>query len=232
MKRIGAILKVPGKAARLVIGLALATSAFFLSMSLYRVSTAVQEVLWENQQLKEAISNISESGRIGYAKVLSQSVDAYGKVQETTLKFIETAAEDELRQVLEKEFTIPGDIVHFDALIVKFDNQMVIDGTKKSLYLWRRVYGEKTAPADGFEIESPGGTPQRYASLLKELPIKLQQDFWKEIWDLANNPEKLKSYGIEAIYGNVTYTRLKPKLLYIFRINATGQVYPEVIPEF
>ena len=92
--------------------------------------------------------------------------------------------------------------------------------------------GEKMPPAQGFSIEDFGAEPRRYADLLKELPVKTRGIFWSNIWDLANSPDKLSQYGITAIYGNVTYTQLKDNLIYIFRITPTGQVYPEVIPEF
>jgi len=132
---------------------------------------------------------------------------------------------------LEKEYTIEGDIVYFDALIVKFGDKMVMDGKTKALYLWRRVYGEKMAPGQGFVIEEPGAEPKRYGDMLKVLPIKQKRLFWSHIWDLANDPDKLKEHDIEAIYGNAVYSRLREGLIYIFKINPTGQVYPEVVPD-
>jgi len=67
--------------------------------------------------------------------------------------------------------------------------------------------------------------------LLEALPIKQRQLFWSNIWELANDPERLKKYDIEAIYGNVVYSRLRAGLIYIFKISPTGQVYPEVVPD-
>jgi hypothetical protein len=148
------------------------------------------------------------------------------------LKFVETARDNELNQILQRQYTIEGDIVHFDALIVKFSDKMVMDGKQRSMYLWRRVYGEKMTPQAGFAIEESGAEPNRYADLLKELPVKNRQVFWSGIWELANTPDKLKQYGITAIYGTVTYTQLRQGLIYIFRLTSTGQLYPEVIPEF
>jgi hypothetical protein len=63
------------------------------------------------------------------------------------------------------------------------------------------------------------------------LPIKQRQLFWSNIWDLANNPDNLQEYDIQAIYGNVVYSKLLPGLIYIFKISSTGQVYPEVVPD-
>jgi hypothetical protein len=189
----------------------------------------IHQLLNENKQLKSAITNLTAEEQIGYAKVISQETKD-GKVV-TKLRFVETARDDKLKKIIEKDYTIEGDIVHFDALIVKFGDKMVMDGKERAMYLWRRVYGEGMAPQNGFAIESPGAEPARYADLLSRLPIKQKELFWSNIWDLANDPEKLKQDGITAIYGNVVYTRLKPGLIYVFKISPTGQLYPEIVPD-
>jgi hypothetical protein len=189
----------------------------------------IHELLAENKHLKQAITNLTNEEQIGYAKVISQETKD-GQLF-TTIKFVETARDDKLKKVLEKEYTIEGDIIHFDALIVKFGNKMVMDGKSRALYLWRRVYGEKMRPQDGFLIEQQGEEPQRYKDLLKVLPLEHKQLFWTNIWELANDPERLKKYDIEAIYGNVVYSRLRRGLIYVFKISPTGQVYPEVVPD-
>jgi len=97
--------------------------------------------------------------------------------------------------------------------------------------LWRRVYGEKMTPENGFAIEDPGKEPQRYNDLLQALPVREKNVFWSGIWSLANDPEKLKEYDIRAIYGNVVYSRLTKGLIYVFKISSVGQVYPEVVPD-
>jgi hypothetical protein len=208
-----------------------AIAALFISVGVYRGGSVLHNLFAENKQLKQALTKLTDEGKIGYAKVLSQQTDENGNVVSTTLKFVETARDNELQTVLEKQYTVKGDIVHFDALMVKFPNKMVMDGKKRSLYLWRRVYGEQMSPQDGYQIEEPGAEPQRYKELLRELPLKDREFFWSSIWELANDPYQLAQYDIEAIYGNVTYAKLKKGLVYVFRITATGQVYPEVIPE-
>ena len=201
----------------------------YLGRGFYYRAITIHELLTENKHLKQAITNLTYEDQIGYAKVLSQEPND-GKIL-TTLKFIETARDDKLKTVLEKEYTIEGDIVYFDALIVKFGDKMVMDGKTKALYLWRRVYSEKMAPDQGFAIEEPGAEPQRYGDLLKLLPMKQKRLFWSHIWDLANDPDKLKEHDIEAIYGNAVYSRLREGLIYVFKISPAGQVYPEVVPD-
>lgn len=212
----------------LIGGILLAVFAY-LGRGLYYGAMTVHELLAENKHLKQAITNLTREEQIGYAKVIAQE-EKDGQLL-TTIKFVETARDDKLKKILEKEYTIEGDIVHFDALIVKFGDKIVMDGRKKALYLWRRVYGEKMAPQDGFVIEEPGAEPHRYSGLLDALPVEHRQLFWSNIWELANDPEKLKQYDIEAIYGNVVYSRLREGLIYVFKISPTGQVYPEVVPD-
>ena len=204
---------------------------FIIALGVYKGGSAIHDLLGENKKLKQSLTNLTDAGKIGYAKVISQVTDDQGKIIATTLKFVETARDNELEIVLEKYYTIEGDIVHFDALIVKFGDKMIMEGKKKSLYLWRRVYGENMSPASGFTIEEPGKEPKRYRQLLSELGVKKKEMFWESIWDLANDPQRLKQYDIEAVFGNATYTKLRKGSLYIFRIAPTGQIYPEVIPD-
>jgi len=195
--------------------------------TLFYGTKTVHDLLGDNQKLKAAISSLVQEDQIGFAKVVRQETRD-GKLY-TTLRFVETARGDMLRKVLEKEYEIEGDVVHFDTLIVTFSDQAVMDGKARSLYLWRRVYGEHQSPSDGFPIETPGTNPERYAGLLRELKLPERQMFWEAIWDLANDPEALRDLGIKAIYGNAVYKRLRPGLIYVFKIGADGQVYPETV---
>ncbi|MCF7863633.1 MAG: hypothetical protein K9L89_02450 [Kiritimatiellales bacterium] len=199
----------------------------FVGGALFYGTKTVHDLLGDNKKLKAAITSLTHEDQIGYAKVLKQETRD-GQLY-TTIRFVETARNDQLKIVLEKEYEIEGDVVHFDALVVSFTDQAVMDGKSRSLYLWRRVYGERMSPADGFPIETPGTNPERYAGLLRGLKLPEQQMFWEAIWDLANNPEGLREHGIKAIYGNAVYKRLRPGLIYVFKIGADGQVYPETV---
>jgi hypothetical protein len=200
-------------------------AAAYVGRGFYEGAATIHELLGENKELKQAISTLTTEDQIGYAKVISQRTEN-GKLL-TTLRFVETSRDDKTKTILQKEYTIEGDVIHFDALIVKFEDQMVLDGKARALYLWRRVYGEKMAPEEGFPIEEPGTEPRRYADLLKVLPIEQQELFWSEVWKLANNPEQLGQHGIRAIYGNVIYSQLREGLIYVFKIGPTGHLYVE-----
>lgn len=202
------------------------------SVFLYRNLTenkTIEQLLSENVELKTAISNLKHEEQIGYAKVISQYVKD-DKIY-TKLLFVETALDDPSKQILRKEFEIEGDVVHFDAIIVKFSGQLVADGKERAMYMWRRVYGEATPPEQGMEIEKAGNPSLRYQEICKKLSLRDKELFWSQIWELSNDPKRLKSSGIEAIFGNVVYKRLKPGLIYVFKTSSTGNIYPETIPD-
>jgi len=214
----------------LFILLALAlVGGIYLAMAFYHGAVTLHELLTENKQLKQAISNLTYEEQIGYAKVIDQQV-IDGKLM-TKLLFVQTSPTDKLEKIIEKQCTIEGDVVYFDAMIVKFQDQKVMDGQARAMYIWRRIFGEKMAPGDGFPIEQTGIEPVRYKKLLSTLQVKERQLFWQAIWELADEPDRLSQYGIRAVYGNAVYSRLRPGLIYIFKITATGQVYPDVVPD-
>jgi hypothetical protein len=97
-----------------VIGIGL-VALVYVSRPFYYGAKTIHELLVENRQLKEAITNLTAEDQIGYAKVISQDTNN-GKLS-TTLRFVETARDDKLKKIVEKECTIEGDIVHFDAFV-------------------------------------------------------------------------------------------------------------------
>ncbi|EKD26975.1 MAG: hypothetical protein ACD_79C00949G0004 [uncultured bacterium] len=212
----------------IIIGLVL-IAIIAISVSSIYVTKTISQLLTENKKLKESLVRLTQEDQIGFAKVVKQ--EKINNKIFTTLKFVETARDDKLKRILEKEYTIEGNIIHFDAIVVKFNSQLVSDGKERSLYLWRRIYGETMSPDKGFPIEDAGKEPSRYLGLLEKLRLKDQETFWSGIWDLANDPQTLSSLGVDAIFGNVVYTKLKPGLVYIFKISNTGQLIPETAPE-
>ncbi|AQQ72560.1 hypothetical protein SMSP2_02950 [Limihaloglobus sulfuriphilus] len=197
----------------------------------YKITSnrTIEELLTQNRHLKQAISNLSHVEQIGYAKVVSQQ-QREGKLF-TRLKFVQTDPADPTIHLFSEEYEIQGDVVHFDALIIKFSEQLVIDGKERTMYLWRRIYGENMAPEQGMPIETPGKPSPRYAQICEKLSLEETQLFWQEIWDLADSPKKLEHLGVHTIFGNTVYRRLKPGLIYVFKVSATGSLYPEVVPE-
>ncbi|MHC5120206.1 MAG: hypothetical protein ACYSO7_01580 [Planctomycetota bacterium] len=204
-------------------------AAGFLLWQQFSGNRTIEQLLNENLELKTAITNLSQEEQIGYAKVLSQETRE-GQLF-TKILFVEADPEDFTKHILRKEYEIQGDVIHFDTLIVTFGSELVMDGKERAMYLWRRIYGEKQTPEQGFPIETESNPSPRYTQLCEKLSIEDGQLFWDEIWKLSNNPKRLENIGIKAVYGNAIYRQLKPGLIYIFKVSSTGSLYPEIIPD-
>ncbi|MGZ0654422.1 hypothetical protein ACWPKO_17705 [Coraliomargarita sp. W4R53] len=220
--------RTEGKIVGTLVGLTALTVAAVLGLSFYFSSSTIHSLLTENHELNRAISNLTQEEQIGFATVISQNTDALGQVS-TVLKFVQTAAGSPKEIVNEQVYVLQGDVVHFDALIVKFSDAYVREGKERALYLWRRIYDEQTPPEQGQAIEVPESAPERYYAITKSLKLKDRNVFWQAIWSLANDPKQLSEYGITAVFGNAIYTKVKPNKVYLFKIGATGQIYPEVL---
>lgn len=204
-------------AASMVIGV-------YTGLGIYRAGTSISQLLSENQYLKDAIANLTETGKIGGARILSSDV-VDGQII-TTVRFWEYDRQNSNKIIQSSEYRVPGTVVHFDALIIKFADPLLKEGSK-SLYIWHRLYSDKMAPEDGFYINDPDQEPDRYRDFLAGLPVDHRRLFWQSIWQLAHEPDKLEGHGVEAVYGNVTYTQMQEEFLYIFQITPAGQIYVE-----
>ena len=211
--------------------LAALVTASLLGISFYHSTASIHKLLTENHQLNKAVRNLTQEEQIGYATLQSQSRNDLGEL-ESVVRFVQTAADNPQTTVSEQLFVVRGDIIYFDALIVKFTNEYVKDGTERALYLWRRIYGETTTPANGDAIEIPGTAPERYYTITESLHLKNRDIFWEAIWELANDPTRLSDYGVQAVFGNAIYTRMQPGKVYIFKISASGQIYPDIVDTY
>lgn len=214
-----------------LLALAALLTAGILGMSFYYSTASIHELLTENHQLNKAVRNLTEEAQIGYAMLQSQERDELGALV-SVVRFVQTASDNPKEVVSEQLFTVRGDIVHFDTLIVKFTDEYVKDGTERALYLWRRIYGEQTQPANGEAIDMPGTAPERYHAITRSLRLKNRDIFWEAIWELANDANRLSDYGVKAVFGNAIYTRLQAGKVYLFKISPTGQIYPETVDTY
>lgn len=211
-------------------GAASSVAILFVGVSVLIGAQSLNTLLNNNKELRLAVSRLSEEQQIGYAKVIVQTKDKNGQLW-TKLKFVETSPHNTEEIVNEQSYVFVGNVIYFDLLIVRFPKDMIADGKERSLYLWRRVYSDKQAPEEGFIINPEGEFPARYKDLFSKLRLVDQKILWDNIWALSNDPSALSEYGIQAIYGNAVYKKVKPGLVYMFKLDASGNVYPETIPD-
>jgi len=208
--------------------LAAIVTAAILGAAFYFSTSSIHSLLTENHKLNKAISNLTNEEQIGFVTLKSRNRNEPGQV-ESLIRFVQTAPGKPDEIASEELFVVSGEVIHFDALIVKFSDEYVKDGKGRALYLWRRIYGESDAPADGQLIQSRGQAPERYNAITRSLRLKDQAVFWDAVWNLASDPQQLSEYGVTAVFGNAIYSKIEPDKVYLFKISPTGQIYPDVL---
>jgi hypothetical protein len=124
-----------------------------------------------------------------------------------------------------KKFDIVGDMIYVDYLTVNFEDKYIEKSDldrSTSIALFQRIFGEHQAPAKGFQLDTVGTRPTAYARGTK------MSDFEKKIWDdfwlIANDRNRAKDLGIDAIQGKAIAIRAQPGKSYEIELRSTGDI--------
>ena len=138
--------------------------------------------------------------RVAYVDVLSQQP---GKDGELNTKFSFVEVDDQGKPLEEpRVFSIKGNEIHIDALLVDFSDQNIEEGDplrSTSLCLFKRIFGEKQKPEDAFVLDPVGSQPAAYRG--GKEPSDLEREIWANFWEIANDPKKGNEMGIRSAGG-------------------------------
>lgn len=211
-----------------------------LLTAVYMVEEFYLEPMRRQQQLisnlKEVVAQLTRDIRIAEVVVLNQDMET------TTLRFLEVDKNGE--KIGEPHiYTIKGDIAYFDTLVIKFlddyspigelplDDAMLKPYLQdKAIIFFRRVFGEKQKPEDGFPIDPIGEAPPVYSSTSG--PTSFQKQLWDEFWELATDPKLARKRGVRAAHGQAVYTKLQKGKFYVLERRLTGDlsIHPVDLP--
>ena len=121
-----------GKILALFVAFSAIVTAAILGLSFYFSGSTIHELLTENHQLSKALRNLSHEEQIGYATLQRQERTELGE-RVNVLRFVQTAAGDSQQIVSEQLIRVVGEVAYFDALIVKFADARVQDGSERAL---------------------------------------------------------------------------------------------------
>ncbi len=179
-------------------------------------------------EYEKYLTNLLGERRAAEVIVLAQDRDKDGRLW-TKIKFMEYAADGTPMDA--KTFTVRGDEVYFDALVMQFTPEAVKEGKAKSLYLFRRVFTDKTRPDMGakvFDLDEANPVPKNYEKA--EVPIEAQRAVWERFRKCMADPEYAASQGVRSIFGQATYKTLRKNKLYTLTIQDNGGLIIEEKP--
>ena len=184
----------------------------------------------ENDKLKLANQFLKTDRRTARIEVLEQktdqgTADQPPRVLETKIRFTEFNPVTGAMVGKPQEFTVAGDMIYVETLVVKFEDIFVEEPDllkDHSLVSFQRIFGEKQSPSEGFRIDAEARIPSVYSSGTEnEEAMAMEKKIWENFWAISNSPERQKELGIRAIHGEAPFQRLEPGRIYNLQLRAS-----------
>ena len=194
-----------------------------LQQQLAERDAQIRALTERNQALEAAVRLLRHAERRARLVVLDQAPGPDGH-QRSRVRFTELDPQgDPVGEP--REFTLEGDEVYVDTLVIKFEDDFVTAGDAlkgKALLLFRRIFTDRKRPAEGEVLDKEGQIPQSYAA--ERAPTAFERELWARFWELANNPEEAKRKGVRALHGEAVSTRVRKDRVYSITLRSTGEV--------
>lgn len=188
--------------------------------------TEQQRLVQEQQKVIEEktriVGRLTRARRVAQAIVKERVTDAKGVVR-SRIRFVEV--DDEGKPLPAKTVEVEGEEVYFDALVLKFDHQLVgagEPGKEHSLLLFRRIFGEHQKPSEGARLDedSKDGVPDVYRR--NRDPSQVEIELWNDFWSYANDPKKAAAAGVRVAQGEAPHTRMEKGKIYELTLDQSG----------
>lgn len=183
----------------------------------------------EIERLGTALRLLKVDHRLARLTVLDQKKDETSGELSTVVEFTELG-DDGQSLDQPRRFEINGDLIYVDNWIVKFDDKYVEQAAidrSTSLVLFRRIFGERQQPYNGFPLDHSQGPPAAYVrgGRVSELEKKI----WADFWGIANDEAKAKELGIRAAHGQAISIKAQKGKSYRILLRASDGL--SIVPE-
>ncbi|MHC4428248.1 MAG: hypothetical protein ACYS0D_06550 [Planctomycetota bacterium] len=199
------------------------------AVEIERLGTDLEESKERVDQLTTAMHLLKVDQRLARLTVIDQGHDPDTGGQVTTVEWVEL---DEGGRPMDapRTFAIAGDVVYVDNWVVKFDEQYVEQADElrsTTLVLFRRIFGERQQPTDGYVLDRVGVRPKVYS---RGAPLSdFERGIWENFWQIANAPGQAAAQGIRAAHGEAVSMKLHPGRSYKIVLRASDGL--SIVPE-
>ncbi len=183
----------------------------------------------EKKILQQIIGRLEGESRIAEAIVIDTFKDENNQQELTTVKLLEFDAQG--RALAPKHFTFHGNLLQFQSLVVRFDDQFIRNGDAlrgKSAYVFWKIFHLDGVRTEEFEINRLNAIPEGYKV---DGPVTaFEQEFWQNFWKLALDPKYAKKLGVKNAQVEAPGTKFVPGYVYTLKIEHDGGIRIDVSP--
>jgi hypothetical protein len=208
---------------KLVVLVAVVTAGS-IGVYVYHAHNSVEAQLEREQQrtaeLRQIVERLTSERRVADVMVTDQR--KINGVLRTSIVFVEYGRDGAALPA--KRFTVDGNMIHIDALVVKFDGKFVEQNDPlrgHSVALFTRLFGDTQTPAQGFPIDQPGQVPAVYRDNDPKVS-RFQQELWQNFWRLADDANYRNEMGVRIAQGEGPWRPFEPDHLYTITLESNG----------
>jgi hypothetical protein len=176
-----------------------------------------EELRLRNEALLKIADRLTGERVMAHIVIKDQGVGEDGRVY-TEFRIHPLAIEpDESAPPFKGPYHIEGDVVYFETLTIKFDDEYVKMGDAfrgKAAGILTRVFGEKQKPEDGYVVENLEEEPPSSYELGEDSLKRFEREIWKEFWYYATHRAEAKKAGIDAAFGQAPFLKLDINKIY------------------
>lgn len=175
----------------------------------------------ERIALKKIIERLSAESRVAEVLVTDTHIDHRTNKTYTTIKFLEYDTSN--NPLPEKYFTFSENIIHFQALVIRFDDFYIKKGDSlkgKSAYIFMKAFVLTDKGAEIFKINGINEVPSGY----KVIGAKnsFERKLWQRFWEYALGAKEAQAIGIKNVQIEAPATKFIPGMLYTIKIEHDG----------
>ncbi len=190
----------------------------------YSTHDAAQQKLAEAQaqtkKLEEVVQRLTDEKRI--AEMIVTDDSTVEGVAHKTLLFVEYARDGS--SLPPRSFNIAGDMVHVEAMVIKFDRHFVSENDSlrgRSIALFTRIYGDHQTPEQAEMIDAPGKIPEIYRGADPRVE-PFEQSLWNDFWRLYSDENFRAEHGVRTSSGQGVWGPFEREKLYTITLEADG----------
>lgn len=162
------------------------------------------------EELRGFVRRLSAESRVAEARVVAHRADPQGEPT-WTIEFAEHDPDG--NRLPARTIVVRGKEVYFDALIIKFDRDLVKVGDPlrgRTLHVFRRAFGSAQEPREG-PLLAGAATPSAF-----------EQGLWLRFWHWADHPRAAEAEGVRVAQVEAVAIRPLPDALYRLTIEHAG----------
>lgn len=183
----------------------------------------------EFMTFRRIVHNLKAESRIAEVLVTESSLDEYTRKYTTTIKFLEYDVKG--TPLKAKYFTFKGNIIQFQTLVARFEDQYVEQGHRmkgKSIYLFLKAFVLDGKNTQEFPITTVNEVPDGYK--VADPPSAFEREVWGRFWKLALDPERRQRVGIKNAQIEAPGSVFVPGTIYTLIIEHDGGIRIDARP--